>query len=59
MKTIATAKAEVVGKEKEIVDAEAAKADVESKACAIIAAEVETAANKVQGELDAAVPLVE
>ena len=47
MKTIATAKAEVVGKEKEIVDAEAAKADVESKACAIIAAEVEAAASKV------------
>ena len=47
MKKVATEKAEVVGKEKEIVDAEAAKADVESKACAIIAAEVEAAASKV------------
>jgi hypothetical protein len=59
LKTIATAKAEVVGKEKEIVDAEAAKADTESKACAVIAADVAAAASKVQGELDAAVPLVE
>ena len=59
MKKVATEKAEVVGKEKEIVDAEAAKADIESTACAKIAAEVDAEAKKVQSELDAAVPLVE
>ena len=59
MKKVATEKAEVVGKEKEIVDAEAAKAEIESTACAKIAAEVDAEASKVQAELDAAVPLVE
>ena len=59
LKKVATEKAEVVGKEKEIVDAEAAKAGIESAACAKIAAEVDFEAKKVQSELDAAIPLVE
>jgi dynein heavy chain len=59
LKKTASEKAEVVGKEKEIVDAEASKANIESEKCAKIAAEVSAESAKVQSELDAAIPLVE
>jgi dynein heavy chain len=59
LKKTASEKAEVVGKEKEIVDAEANKANIESEKCAKIAAEVSAESAKVQSELDAAIPLVE
>ena len=59
LKKVASEQAEVVGKEKEIVDAEAALANVESEKCAKIAAEVAAESAKVQAELDAAIPLVQ
>ena len=58
-KKTADAQAEVVGKEKAIVEAENEKASEEAAKCAKIKVEVEAESSKVQKELDMALPLVE
>ena len=59
LKASADEQAEVVGKEKEIVDKEAAAAAIESEKCGVIAATVAEESAKVQADLDMALPLVE
>jgi len=59
IKKMADAQAQTVGAEKEIVDAEAEKANVESAKCAIIAQNVATEMASVQADLDAALPAVQ
>jgi hypothetical protein len=59
LKKSADEQAEVVGKEKAIVDAEASKASTESAKCAEIAKNVAEESAKVQADLDMALPLVE
>lgn len=51
--------AEVVGKEKDIVEKENAVANVEAEKCAVIKADVEEKKSSTQRDLDAAAPLVE
>jgi dynein heavy chain len=50
--------AEVVGKEKAIVDTETSKANVEATKCGVIQVEVTSIAESAQADLDAAEPLV-
>jgi dynein heavy chain len=59
LKKEANEQATVVGAEKEIVDAKAAEAGIESAKANKIAAEVATLLASVQADLDAAGPLVE
>lgn len=59
IKAVADEQAKVVGAEKEIVDAEADKANTESAKCAIIAKNVAEEMASVQKDLDAALPAVE
>ena len=59
LKKEALEQAEIVGKEKTIVDAEASKAGKESAICAKIAEDVAAESKKVQDDLDMAIPLVE
>jgi dynein heavy chain, axonemal len=59
IKKLADAQATTVGAEKEIVDAEAEKANAESAKCAIIAKDVAEEMAAVQKDLDAALPAVE
>jgi dynein heavy chain len=59
IKKMADAQAQTVGAEKEIVDAEAEKANVESAKCAIIAKNVAAEMAAVQLDLDAALPAVQ
>ena len=59
IKKAADEQATIVGAEKEIVDAEAAKANVESEKCAVIAANVAQEMAAVQADLDQALPAVE
>lgn len=58
-KKVADAKAEVVGKEKAIVEVEQNKASVEADKCAVIKKNVEEKMANVQKDLDEALPLVE
>jgi dynein heavy chain len=58
-KKVADAQAEVVGKEKTIVEAESEKANIEAIKCLEIKESVETKMNSVQRDLAAALPLVE
>jgi dynein heavy chain len=59
IKKVADEQAKTVGAEKEIVDAEAEKANAESAKCAIIAKNVSEKMASVQKDLDAALPAVE
>jgi dynein heavy chain, axonemal len=59
IKKVADEQAKTVGAEKEIVDAEAEKANAESAKCAIIAKNVSEEMASVQKDLDAALPAVE
>lgn len=59
IKKVADEQAKTVGAEKEIVDAEAEKANIESDKCAIIAKNVAEEMASVQKDLDAALPAVE
>jgi dynein heavy chain len=59
IKAVADEQAKVVGAEKEIVDAEAEKANTESAKCAVIAKNVAEEMASVQKDLDAALPAVE
>jgi dynein heavy chain len=59
IKEVADAQAKTVGAEKEIVDAEADKANIESAKCAVIAKNVAEEMASVQKDLDAALPAVE
>jgi len=59
IKKMADEQARIVGAEKEIVDAEADKANAESAKCAIIAKNVSEKMASVQKDLDAALPAVE
>lgn len=59
IKKVADEQAKIVGAEKEIVDAEAAKANIESEKCKVIAAEVDSKLASVQKDLDEALPAVE
>ena len=59
LKKSADEQAEIVGKEKAIVDVEAQKAEKESAICNKIATEVAAESKKVQDDLDMALPLVE
>jgi len=59
IKEVADAQAKTVGAEKEIVDAEAEKANTESAKCAVIATNVAAEMAAVQKDLDAALPAVE
>lgn len=59
IKKVADEQAKTVGAEKEIVDAEAEKANSESAKCAIIAKNVSAEMAAVQKDLDAALPAVE
>jgi dynein heavy chain len=59
IKKMADEQATIVGAEKEIVDAEATKAGLESAKCAIIATNVAAEMASVQADLDQALPAVE
>jgi dynein heavy chain, axonemal len=59
IKKMADAQAQTVGAEKEIVDAEADKANTESAKCAVIAQSVAAEMASVQADLDLALPAVE
>jgi dynein heavy chain len=59
IKKVADEQAKTVGAEKEIVDAEADKANTESAKCKIIADNVAIEMASVQADLDAALPAVE
>jgi hypothetical protein len=59
LKKSANEQAEIVGVEKAKVDAEASKAEIEAAKCNKIATEVKTESEKVQADLDMALPLVE
>jgi len=59
IKAVADEQAKTVGAEKEIVDAQAEKANVESEKCAVIAVNVANEMASVQADLDQALPAVE
>jgi dynein heavy chain len=58
-KVEADAQADIVGKEKKIVDVENSAAEVEAEKCDKIATDVAAQMKSVQADLDAAIPLVE
>ena len=58
-KVEADAQAEIVGKEKAIVDVENSAAEIEAAKCDKIATDVAAQMKSVQADLDAAIPLVE
>lgn len=59
IKKVADEQAKTVGAEKEIVDAQAEKANIESEKCAVIAVNVANEMASVQADLDQALPAVE